>query len=402
MSDLRSQAFNLKDEGRIYLDHNATTPLATELLPYIQNTLKHWGNPSSIHQHGRGPKAVIRNGRTSIAAMVGCSSLEIIFTSGGSEGNNQVLKGIVLNPATFPQRNKLIISAVEHPSVTKTAEYLRDQHAVELVTVPVNRDGILDMQFLQTQLDEKTSLVSVMAANNETGHLFPIRKIAKLAHDKGALFHTDAVQALGKMVVNLKEWDVDFATFSAHKFYSLKGCGFIYQKKGHTLPSLIHGGAQERRRRAGTENSLAIGCLGQMALHKDEVQMQFERLRELRDWFEAEVQEQIPGVSINGAGSPRLPSTSSMLIEGVDGETLLMNLDIEGFSVSTGAACSSGSPEPSPVLLAMGLSRQEAQSSLRVGIGWGTQKEELQKFVEALDKIVRRIRGFSHPEASHG
>lgn len=402
MSDLRAQAFNLKDEGRTYLDHNATTPLAAELLPYIQENLKNWGNPSSIHQHGRGPKAVIRNARTAIAAMVGCSSLEIIFTSGGSEGNNQVLKGIALHPETFPMRNKIIISSVEHPSVTKTAEHLRAEHGVEVVTVPVSRDGVLDLEFLKKNIDERTALVSVMAANNETGHIFPLKKIAKLAHEKGALVHTDAVQALGKMGVNLRDWDVDFATFSGHKFYSLKGCGFIYQKKGLTLPSLIHGGAQERRRRAGTENTLSIGCLGQMALRKDEVQNQFERMQKLRDWLEAEVQKRISGITINGSESPRLPSTSSMLIEGVDGETLLMNLDIEGFSVSTGAACSSGSPEPSPVLLAMGLSREEAQSSLRIGIGWGTELQELEAFVLVLEKIVQRVRNFTRPEANHG
>lgn len=407
MTDLKVQAFNLKDEGRIYLDHNASTPLASELLPYIQNHLKSWGNPSSIHQHGRGPKALLRSARTSIAEMIGCSSLEIIFTSGGSESNNQVIKTLMLD--RFPTetllanpRQQLIISAVEHPSVMKTADYLSQRHNIEVIKVPVSRNGVFDIDFYKKNLSEKTALVSVMAANNETGHIFPIQEIAALAHEKGALVHTDAVQTLGKIPINVREWGVDYASFSGHKFYSLKGCGLIYQKKGRELPSMIHGGAQERRRRAGTENTLAIACLGQIATHKDQVILQAQRLEKLKSQMENSIASKITGVQINGVENPRLPGSSSMLIEGIDGETLLMNLDIEGYSISTGAACSSGSPEPSPVLIAMGLSRAEAQSSLRIGLGWGTTEAEVNQFVQALIKIVARIRGFKNAEVQNG
>ncbi len=390
MNDLRAQAFNLKDEGRTYLDHNATTPLASELVPYIQENIQFWGNPSSIHQTGRGPKAVLRKARQNISQLIGCSSLEVIFTSCGSESNNQVLKSVILNAP--PERNELIVSAVEHPSVLNTAKYLAESHNTPLHIVPVNKEGQLDMAYLKKVLSEKTALVSVMAANNETGHLFPIKEIAKLAHESGAFMHTDAVQMLGKLTVDVRNWNVDFASFSGHKFYSLKGCGVIYQKRGHALASLIHGGAQERRRRAGTENTLAIGCLGRMAEFKGQIAEQAEKMQKLRDNMEVEIQKRITGIHITGASQPRLPNTSSLWIEGIDGETLLMNLDIEGFSVSTGAACSSGNPEPSPVLLAMGLTRPEAQASLRLAIGWSTTEKEIKDFINCLEKIVQRIR----------
>ena len=235
-------------------------------------------------------------------------------------------------------------------------------------------------------------LVSVMYANNEVGSLFPIRDVVEKAHQVGAWVHCDAVQALGKSLVDLKDLGVDLASFSSHKFYALKGSGFLYSKKGLTLESLIHGGGQERFRRAGTENVLAAASLGQMCRDRSTVGARMKRVRALRDELEQLIVQEISDVEITAQNAERLDNTMNVLIPGVDGETLLMNLDMKGFCVSTGAACSSGNPEPSPVLLAMGLSRDEAQSSLRVGLGWGNRQEEVHRFVEALKQTVTKLR----------
>ena len=244
----------------------------------------------------------------------------------------------------------------------------------------------------QNVLSEKTALVSVMLANNETGNLFPIKELAKLAHEKGALFHTDAVQGLGKIEINLKDLDVDYASFSAHKFYALKGCGVLYAKKGVPQVPFIWGGAQERSRRGGTENVLGILSLGVMAKMKSEILTQSQRIEKLRDNLQLEIFKRIPNCRITGSELNRLPNTLSIVIDGIDGETLLMNLDIKGFAVSTGAACSSGNPEPSPVLLALGLTRAEAQNSLRVSLCWNTTEEDLQKFLNCLIETVKYLR----------
>ena len=237
-----------------------------------------------------------------------------------------------------------------------------------------------------------------MLANNETGHILPIQKISEMAHSVGALVHCDAVQALGKIPLNLRELGIDLASFSGHKFYALKGSGVLYVRRGLNLPSLIHGGGQERGRRAGTENMMSIASLGLMCTKGDQIIGQALRLRELRDRMEARILSEIPGVVVTGPNHARLPGVSSMSIKDIDGETLLMNLDVRGFAVSTGAACSSGNPEPSPVLLAMGLTRDEAQSSLRLSLGWGTTDADVDRFVLALQEVVKRLRGFKHGE----
>ncbi|MCB0342339.1 MAG: cysteine desulfurase [Pseudobdellovibrionaceae bacterium] len=401
----------LSEPQRVYLDHNATTPLAHGIVDAMPQWLEKWGNPSSIHWSGREPKALLRNSRQAVAQFVGANSLEIVFTSGGSEANNMALKGVffpilqkMLSGET-PPRRELVISAVEHPSIVKAAESLQEWGIV-VHRVPVSRNGELDFEFLTSVVNEKTALVSVMYANNETGHCFPIAKISKLVREQaGALFHCDGVQALGKAAVDVKRWGVDMASFSGHKFYALKGCGFLYIRKGLNLPSLIHGGGQERRRRAGTENTVAIASLGYVVEHwGSHVSSQRERLAALRDQMEDSILESISDVTVAGREGKRMGNTSSLMIAGVDGESLLMNLDILGFSVSTGAACSSGNPEPSPVLLAMGLSRDEAQSSLRLSLGWGTTEGEIKRFVEALVSVVERLRSFvgGTEESSNG
>ncbi len=369
-----------------------------DLKSKVGDWLEAWGNPSSIHWAGRGPKALLREARSQLAQLLGVESLELIFTSGGSEANNLAFKGVCDKTAlTTGDRGQIIISAVEHPSVRKTAEWLR-MRGYRLDFVPVDRDGRLNLDVLRSLLSEKTALVSVMLANNETGHIFPVAEVARMAHSVGALMHCDAVQALGKIPLNLPELGADLVSLSGHKFYALKGCGVLYARKGLQLTSLIHGGGQERGRRAGTENLPAIASLGFMASKVDEVITQSERLRKLRDLMEEVILREIEGVTITGRAGLRLPNTSSLVIDAVDGETLLMNLDVRGYAVSTGAACSSGSTEPSPTLLAMGLTRGEAQSSLRLSLGWRTNEDDVVGFVAALKAVVARLRGFKHGE----
>lgn len=384
---------------RIYLDHNATTPVSDDVRNHLLEWVEQWGNPSSIHGSGRGPKTLLRESREKIAKFIGATPLELIFTAGGSEANNLAVKGVfesfqnatALARSGAGFRNHYLFSRVEHPSLIRSAEYLRSRGA-KVDFVSVGRDGKIDLNEYGRLLSSDVALVSVMMANNETGHLFPIREMAEMAHAHGALFHSDCVQALGKIPVDVRELGVDLASFAGHKFYSLKGAGVLYSRRGVTLESLIHGGGQERHRRGGTENALAIAALGLMCEKKDVITLRGDDMRVLRDHFEARVLKEIPFTMITGPGAPRLPNTSSLVIPGVDGEMMLMNLDIKGFSVSTGAACSSGSPEPSPVLLAMGLSRTEAQSSLRVGLGWSTTLQQIDSFTDALVEVIEHLR----------
>lgn len=374
----------------IYFDNNATTPVSAEVKARLPEFLEAWGNPSSIHWAGRGPKNLIREARQSLARALGISPLEIIYTSGGSESNNAIIQSVFENRFKAG-RTQFITSTIEHPSVLKTFHHLESLGA-EVIYLNVNLQGEIDLETYQKVLGPKTALVSIMFANNETGCVFPIKEMAAKAHEVGALFHTDAVQAFGKVLLNLKNLDVDYASISAHKFYSLKGTGAIYQKKGADWTPLIWGGAQERQRRGGTENTLGILSLGLMAQSIFKVEAEAQRLKFLRDYFEKRVVNEISEVGITHEKAERLPNTSSLVIKGVDGETLLMSLDMKGYAVSTGAACSSGNPEPSPVLLAVGLSREQAQNSMRVSLGWHNTAEQVDQFVEALKLTVHRLR----------
>lgn len=387
-----------------YFDHNATTPVSREVQEALPEIVSVWGNASSIHWAGRQPKNIIRDARKILADSIQAHPLEIIFTSGGSESNNTVLKGLFDYYQTAPFvtadkkiRTHYMCSAVEHPSIMKTMEHLKALGA-EVDYIPVNRKGELDMAFFESRLSERTALVSVMCANNETGTLFPIKELAKKAHAVGALFHTDAVQMFGKLPLDVRDLDVDFASFSGHKFYSVKGTGFLYVKKGANVTSLIHGGAQERHRRGGTENTLGIGALGVAARRLSAVAEKAKELQTLRDYMEKRILAEISDVSVTAGETARLPNTSSLILQGVDGETMLMSLDIQGYAVSTGAACSSGNPEPSPVLLTMGLTRAEAQNSLRLSIGWETTLAEVDGFIEALKTVVQRLRTLNEGE----
>jgi len=378
---------------KTYLDFNATTPLNQSLALELPEVLQVWGNPSSIHWAGQGTKTILREARKNVAQCLGVSPLELIFTSGGSEANNTVLQSF-FEQTRNSERNEFITTRIEHPSILKTMAHLKDLGAI-VHFISIDRNGDLDWDHFGKVLSPRTALVSMMLANNETGILLPIREVTAKAHAVGAKVHTDAVQALGKISLNLSDLGVDFASFSAHKFYSLKGIGVLYAKKGNELRPLIFGGGQERHRRGGTENTLGIWAFGFMAAQASEIPRRAEAIRFLRDHLESEILAQIPDVSITQGEASRLPNTSSLVISGIDGETLLMSLDVKGFAVSTGAACSSGSPEPSPILIAMGLSRDEAQSSLRVSLGWTTTETEIKEFIATLKSVVTRLRSLS-------
>lgn len=381
--------------SRVYLDHNATTPHSERLRMKWNELFELSGNPSSIHQDSRAPKTWIRETRQKIADELNCSPLEIIFNSGASEGNSSVLKSVW--DFLGSEKPEMIVSSVEHPSVMKTAYFLQSKGAI-IHFIPVSKDGEIDLQFIREKLSSKTALVSVMFANNETGTIFPIAEISKMAHTAGALMHSDCVQMLGKDEVEFETLNVDYATFSAHKFYALKGTGFTFVRKNSPWAPLIHGGGQERSRRGGTENITGIAALGIVFDSLTELSDRVKHMCALRNNLELQIQKRILGVTITAGQAKRISNTSSLVIENVDGETLLMSLDLKGFSVSTGAACSSGNPEPSPVLLAMGLKREEAQSSLRVSVGWNTTQEQIDSFVDCLVSVVAKLRELNRKE----
>lgn len=390
----------MQSNSKVYLDFNATTPLLPEVSTLVRDFLASdvvsFGNPSSIHWAGRGVKPRLRDVRADLAKAFQVNPLELIFTSGGSEGNNTVIRGLVdmletnTLPALFQGRDEFVVSAIEHPSTMRVMEHI-EKRGFKVHRIPVGRDGELDVEQLKNALSAKTLLVSIMLANNETGTIFPVGRFAKWTHAVGGLFHTDAVQALGKIPIDLKALNVDYATFSAHKFYSLKGTGLLFVRQGKPYQNLIFG-SQERARRGGTENTVGILAFGEAIKKLPEVESRAVTVRALRDHLEQRILSEIADIRPTTQGGERLPNTCSLIVDGVDGETLLMSLDLSGFAVSTGAACSSGNPEPSPVLLAMGVSRDEAQRSLRISLGWSTTREEVDAFVDELARIVNHLR----------
>lgn len=394
-----------QDISKVYLDFNATAMMSEKVQKELPELLSLWGNPSSIHWAGQAIKTKVREARRDFSASVHASPLELIFNSGASESNNTVLLGLCemleLNelPEIYKGKNEFVSTEVEHPSTERALQQI-EKRGYKVHRIRVQKNGKLDLAQALDVIGSKTLLVSIMMANNETGTLFPIREIKGIAEKFGALVHTDAVQALGKIPINLSELGVDYASFSGHKVGALKGIGVLYVRKGRPYSNLIFGGGQERYRRGGTENTLGISSLGLVTDRINQVTEHAHQIQILRDKMESEILKKISDVSIIAGESPRLANTSSMLIEGVDGETLLMSLDLLGFAVSTGAACSSGNPEPSPVLLNMGFTRAEAQSSLRVSLGWETTREQIDSFVRVLENVVTRLRKVRAQELS--
>jgi len=374
---------------RIYLDHNATTPLDPRVLEAMLPLLRDGvGNASSIHWFGQRARAALDDARGEVAALIGASPAEIVFTGSGTEADNMALRGVA-GLAREPRR-KIVCTAVEHHAVLNTARALAEEgFAVEMARV--GGDGRVDLADLEARVDESTALVAVMLANNETGVLQPVAEVARLARAKGALVHCDAVQAAGKVAVDVRALDVDLLALSAHKIYGPQGVGVLYARRGARLRPLLRGGAQERNRRAGTENVAGIAGLGEAArLARAELGGQAERLGARRDRLEQRLLA-LPGAVRNGEG-PRVPNTTNVSFAGVEAESLLMALDLMGLAVSTGAACAAGAVEPSHVLRAMGLPMDRVQASLRFSLGRSTTDAEVDRAAEAVALAVAKQR----------
>ncbi len=379
---------------RVYLDNNATTPIHPEVAETIRPFLNGlFGNPSSIHFAGRDVKASYDAARESIAAMIGAKTGEIVITSCGSEADNHAIKGIAC--AAGSKKGHIITSTVEHPAVLNVCRYLETK-GFPVTYVPVDGFGRVDPDDVKDAIRKDTILISIMYANNETGTVMPIKDIAHIAHESGIPFHSDMVQALGKIKVDMTDLGVDLASFSGHKVYAPKGVGGLYVREGTVLGNLIHGGHQEAGRRAGTENVIGIVAFGKACelagIHADENTANLERLRSR---LLQGIMERIDDVRLNGHPTERVPNTLNLSFEFVESESLLFSLDRKGIAVSSGSACSSGSNEPSHVLLAMGIPGSVCQSALRFSLGWGNTEEDIDYVLNVLPGIVGRLREMS-------
>ncbi|HSG30539.1 MAG TPA: cysteine desulfurase NifS [Thermodesulfobacteriota bacterium] len=376
---------------KVYLDYNATTPVDPRVLevmiPYMKDM---YGNPSSVHSFGGDSKAALDDAREQVAELIGARQRDIYFTTGGSESNNFAIKGIAYQ--LKDKGRHLITTQVEHASVLETFKYLESE-GYKVIYLPIDRDGMLDLDELRDVICEDTILVSIIYANNETGVIFPLDQISEITKEQGVLLHTDAVQAVGKIEINLKELPVDLLSLSSHKLYGPKGAGALYMRKGVDLSPLIHGGGQERGKRSGTENVPAIAGFGKAAeLIIDDIEAENNRLSALRDKLHKKITNSIDGVSLNGHLENRLSNTLNLNFDNTEGESLVMNLDIEGVAVSTGSACSEGNVDPSHVLLAMGLTKEQAISSLRFSFGRFSKESDIDLVLDKLPAIVERIR----------
>lgn len=365
----------------VYLDYNATTPVKPAVARAVAEALAEVGNPSSVHGFGRAARRAVEDARARVAALLGCDPAAIVFTSGGTEANNLALGGC--------GGRRLLVSAVEHPSVLDAARAL----AREVAILPVDGEGLVDLPALASELErsEGPALVSVMLANNETGVIQPVAEIAEIAHERGALFHCDAVQGPGRIPLDVMASGADILSVSAHKLGGPKGVGALVLAREVELEARQIGGGQERSRRAGTENVPGIVGFGVAAALALEDLAEAARLAALRDEFEARLAAVDAGVRVFGAGAPRLPNTSCVTMPGVPAETQVMALDLEGVAVSAGSACSSGKVEPSHVLRAMGASETAAASAIRVSLGWASQSADVERLVEAWKRLHHRI-----------
>jgi cysteine desulfurase len=383
----------------IYLDHNATTPLHPEVERELAEGFRLFGNPSSMHNFGRQARNKIEHIRARVASLINAQANEIIFVGSGSEANNTVLnllhcRGILCRGIPF-SRAGLITTSIEHPCIMNASRCLT-QHNIKTSFLKVDEYGKVDLEELKEIISDNTGMVSVMLANNEIGTIQDIKTIARIAHEHGALMHTDAVQAVGKIPVDAKELDVDFLTFSGHKFYGPKGIGVLYVKKGTPYCPFIHGGHQETGRRAGTENTLGIIGLGKAVEMAEQEMGEIEaRVLFLKEKLKTGILEKIPDVKINGHPSDCLPQTLNVSFFGAEGESILLYLDMEGIAVSTGSACASGSLDPSHVLLATGLGAELAHGSIRFSLGRGNTEEDIDYVLDKLPGIIERIRNMS-------
>ena len=379
---------------RIYLDNNATTPVHPEVLDAMMPYLKEdFGNPSSIHQFGRKVRVKIDEARENIAAAISADPSEIIFTSGGSESDNFAIKGY----AWANRKNgsgHIIASSIEHPAVIETCRCL-EKEGFRVTYLPVDKDGMVNPSDVENAIEKNTILISIHHSNNEVGTIEPIEEIGKIVKSKGIILHTDAVQSLGKVPIDINNLRVDLLSISAHKLYGPKGVGAIYIRRGiKNMYPLISGGSQEMKIRAGTENVAGIIGFGKACeIAVSDIKEESARITSLRDRLQSLIMEKIPDIKLNGHPVNRLPNTLNISFESAEGEAIAINLDLEGVAASTGSACSSGAVEPSHVLLAMGIPLETIYGSVRFSLGRGNTIEDVNYVIDILPSIVKRVRG---------
>jgi cysteine desulfurase len=376
---------------RVYFDNNATTPVLPEVFeamrPYFS---EHFGNASSIHHHGQETRAAVERARESVAALLGCRAAEVVFTSGGTEGDNLALFGIVR------EGDHVISSTIEHHAVLNSCKHLQ-AIGCEVTYVSADGRGLVDPDDVRRALRPNTKLITIMMANNETGVLQPVEEIGKIAAEAEMYFHTDAVQAAGKVPIEVNRIACDLLSISGHKMHAPQGIGALYVRKGTNLQPMLYGGSHERSRRAGTENVPGIIGLGKASeLTKEGLARgDLARMSEMRDRIERTILAEIEAAGVNGGGAPRVPNTTNIHFDGIEGEALVIALDLKGLAVSTGAACSSGAIEPSHVLTAMGLPPERARASIRFSLGKQNTAEEVDFAVNLVPKTVARLRELS-------
>lgn len=378
----------------IYMDHSATSPVDPEVFeamkPYF---VESFGNASTLYSLGREGKSAMEKAREEVASLIGADPKEIIFTSGGTESDNIAIKGTAYK---FKAKgNHIITSAIEHPAVNETCRYL-EKNGFEVTYLPVYNEGIVKVSDLEDAVTDKTILITIMHANNEIGTIQPIAEIAKIAREKGIYFHTDAVQTVGKIPVNVKELDVDMLSLSSHKLYGPKGIGALYIKKGVRIEPIMHGGGHERGIRPGTENVPGIVGLGKAcSIAEENLEYNSKKVTKLRDMLIDNVLEKVEESYLNGHRTKRLPNNANFRFTGIEGESLILTLDTKGISASTGSACSSTKLEPSYVLMAIGLKEVEAHGSLRISLGKENTEEEIDYTVQAINEVVSKLREMS-------
>ncbi len=379
---------------KVYLDHSATTPVHPEvleaMLPYYKEK---FGNPSSIHEYGKVAKVALEEAREKVAKLFNCSPYEIYFTSGGTESDNLAIKGVAF--ANKKKGKHIIISSVEHHAVLESCKFLKKE-GYEITYLPVDQYGFVDPFDLKKNIKDDTILVSIMHVNNETGTIQPIEELVRIAKEKGVYFHTDAVQSAGKIPIDVGKLPVDLASISAHKIYGPKGVGAIYIRKGTRIIPLSHGGHHERSRRAGTENIPGIVGLGEaVEMVLKDMDKHNKHLKNLTETFFKKLKETVKDIQLNGHPEKRIPSTLNISFKGVEGESIILSLDMKGVAVASGSACTSGSLEPSHVLSAMRIEPAVAQSSIRFSFGRENVIDDVDYTLSVLPEIIERLRSMS-------
>jgi cysteine desulfurase len=379
---------------RVYFDYNATTPIHPDVAAFVKPFFHElFGNPSSLHWAGREVRPYVTEAREQVAALIKAKPEEIIFTGGGTEGDNQAIKGVAF--AFSGKGNHIITTRIEHPAVLNTCRYLEEK-GFSVTYLDVDRNGLLEPDDVKKAIRKETILISVMHANNETGGILPIREIGAIARERGILFHSDMVQGMGKIDIDVKDLNVDLGAFSGHKVYAPKGVGALYMREGLEIDNLIHGGHQEMGRRAGTENIIGIVAFGKACeLVMNEMDEENRRVAFLKHRLLRGLRERVGDLHVNGDPERGLPNTINLSFEYVESESLLIGLDLSGIAVSAGSACSSGSSEPSHVLLSMGIEPQMCQSAVRISLGRENTEEDIDNALEGIPNVVQRLRDIS-------